>query len=274
MEEFKQTIISYSSKTPEERKNWYSPVAEAYNQLRPRYPEDLIRQVTEITQLTTHSKILEVGCGPATATVAFAQLGCSMICLEPNPDFFLLAQQNCQPYPNVEIQNISFEEWRLLELNFDAILAANSFHWISPEVGYLKAANALNDHGYLILLWNKELQPRYEVHQRLEEVYQLYAPFLHPYEDREMQEDTLRRLGNMVIDSRYFKNLVFEQAISEVTYTIDEYLMLLSTYSPYLKLEQKSQEALFFGLRERIEHDFGGRLELSYISAFHIAQKC
>jgi hypothetical protein len=124
------------------------------------------------------------------------------------------------------------------------------------------------------LLWNKELQPRYEVHQRLEEVYQLYAPFLRPYEDREMQEDTLRRLGKMVINSKQFKNLVFEQAISEVTHTVDEYLMLLSTYSPYLKLEQKSKEALFFGLRERIEHDFGGRLELSCISAFHIAQQC
>ncbi|BBD63937.1 type 12 methyltransferase [Nostoc commune NIES-4072] len=87
MENLKQTIISYSSKELEQRKNWYSPAAEAYNKARPRYPEDLIHQVMEVAQLSTDSKILEVGCGPATATVAFAQLGCSMICLEPNPDF-------------------------------------------------------------------------------------------------------------------------------------------------------------------------------------------
>ncbi len=178
MEDLKQAIISYSSKDLEQRKNWYSPAAEAYNKARPRYPEDLIHQVAEIAQLFTNSKILEVGCGPATATIAFAQLGCSMICLEPNPDFFRLAQQNCQPYPNVEIENTSFEEWTLQTSKFDAVLAASSFHWISPKVGYPKAASALQQPGYLILLWNKEVQPCYQVYQRLSKIYQLYAPSL------------------------------------------------------------------------------------------------
>lgn len=87
MKDLKQTIISYSSTDLEQRKHWYSPAAEAYNKGRPRYPEDLIHQVAEIAQLSTDSKILEVGCGPGTATVGIAQLGCPIICLEPNPDF-------------------------------------------------------------------------------------------------------------------------------------------------------------------------------------------
>jgi SAM-dependent methyltransferase len=99
-QDLKQTIISYSSRDLEQRKNWYSPAAEAYNKARPCYPQELIRQVVEIAQLSSNSKILEVGCGPATATVAFAQLGFSMVCLEPNPDFYQLAQQNCQQYSN------------------------------------------------------------------------------------------------------------------------------------------------------------------------------
>ncbi len=135
MENLKQTIASYSSQDIEVRKNWYSPAAEAYNKVRPRYPQKFIEQVVEIAQLSTNSKILELGCGPGTATTSFAQLGYSMICLEPNPDFFKLAQQNCQPYPNVEIQNTSFEEWTLDFNNFDAVLAASSFHWISPKIG-------------------------------------------------------------------------------------------------------------------------------------------
>lgn len=272
MENLNQTIISYSSRDLEQRKNWYSPAAEAYNKVRPRYPNNLIHQVVEVAQLSTDSKLLEVGCGPATATVAFAQLGCSMICLEPNPNFFQLAQQNCQPYSHVEIQNTSFEEWTSTE-KFDAVLAASSFHWISPEIGYPKAANALKESGCLILLWNKELQPCYEVYQRLSEVYQLHAPSLDRYEDREAQEEILRGLGKIVIDSRQFKNLISGQVVSEVTYTVDEYLMLLNTYSPYLQLDTQSKAALFTELRHRIEDDFGGSLELSYVSAFHIAQK-
>lgn len=271
MEDLKQTIISYSSKDLEQRKNWYSPAAEAYNKVRPRYPSNLIHQVVEAAQLSTNSKLLEVGCGPATATVAFAQLGCSMICLEPNPKFFQLAQQNCQSYSNVEIKNTSFEEWTSTE-KFDAVLAASSFHWVSPEVGYPKAANALQEDGHLILLWNKELQPCYEVYQRLSEVYQLHAPSLDRYENRETQEEILRGLGKIIIDSGQFKNLISGQVVCKVTYTVDEYLMLLNTYSPYLKLDTQSKGALFTGLRHQIEHAFGGSLELSYISAFHIAQ--
>ncbi|MEH2401728.1 class I SAM-dependent methyltransferase [Nostoc sp.] len=273
MKDLKKTIISYSSTDLEQRKNWYSPAAEAYNKVRPRYPQDLIQQVVEVAQLSTDSKILEVGCGPGTATVALAQLGCSMICLEPNPDFFQLAQHNCQPYSNVEIQNTSFEEWKLKPFEFDAVLAATSFHWISPEVGYPKAANALQENGYLILLWNKELQPSYEVYQSLSQVYQLHTPSLDRYEDQETQEYILRQLGNMAIDSGQFKDLISGQVISEVTYTVDEYLTLLNTSSPYIKLDPHNKESLFSRLRHRIEDDFGGSLQLSYISAFHIAQK-
>jgi len=92
-------------------------------------------------------------------------------------------------------------------------------------------------------------------------------------EDRETQEEILRGLGEMVIDSGQFKDLKSGQTLSEVTYNVDEYLMLLNTYSPYLKLAPHSKEELFTALRDMIEHDFGGSLELSYISAFHIAQK-
>ncbi|WP_242053972.1 class I SAM-dependent methyltransferase [Nostoc sp. FACHB-888] len=176
-------------------------------------------------------------------------------------------------YADVEIQNTSFEEWTLEVGQFDAVLAASSFHWISPEIGYAKAASALKDNRYLILLWNKELQPRYEVYQTLSEIYQAYAPSVARYEDDETQQEILKQLGGMIIDSRQFKDLKFGQVKSEVIYSSDEYLTLLNTYSPYLKLEPQKKELLFAGLKQRIDNDFGGQLKLSYISAFHIAQK-
>ena len=268
-----RSIDSYSSRNLEQRKNWYSPAAEVYNEARPRYPQALIQQVVALAQLSPRAEILEVGCGPATATVAFAQLGFSMLCLEPNLAFCKLAQQNCNQYPNVEIQNISFEEWVLKADKFDAVLAATSFHWIPPEIGCPKAAEALQEDGYLILLWNKELQPSYEVYQCLSEIYPVYAPSLARYEDEETQAKILQGLGQMVTDSGQFKDLVFGSVESEVTYTVDTYLTLLNTYSPYLKLETQRKDALFEALRNRIECNFGGSLQLSYTSAFHIAQK-
>jgi protein-L-isoaspartate O-methyltransferase len=126
--DLKQTISSYSERDLEQRKNWYSPAAEAYNQARPSYPQDLIHQVVDIAQLSSTSTILEVGCGPATATVAFAPIGSPIVCLEPNPDFYQLAQTNCNQYPNVELKNTLFKEWELGTYRFDAVIAASSFH--------------------------------------------------------------------------------------------------------------------------------------------------
>jgi protein-L-isoaspartate O-methyltransferase len=91
MKDLAQEIRSYSGRDFEERKHWYSPAAEAYNKARPHYPPSLVQQVIEIAQLSSESTLLEVGCGPGTATVSFAELNCSITCLEPNPDFYAIA---------------------------------------------------------------------------------------------------------------------------------------------------------------------------------------
>lgn len=273
MKDLKQILLNECyGQDLEQRKHWYSPAAEAYNQVRPRYPQALIDRVVEIAQLSSDSSILEVGCGPAIATPAFATLGCRMVCIEPNPDFYHLAQQNCQSYPNVEIQNCSFEEWTLEPETFDAVLAASSFHWIPPEIGYPKAAAALHPEGHLILLWNKELQPRYEVYQQLSQVYETHAPSLNrSYEDSAMQTAILNELGQMAIASGYFKDLVAGQFEVEVTYSVAQYLMLLNTYSPHLRLEPQQKQHLFAGLRQALEQN-SDTIPLSYVSAFHIAR--
>jgi SAM-dependent methyltransferase len=272
MKDLAQEIRSCSGRDLEERKHWYSPAAADYNKARPLYPQALLQQVIEIAQLSAESTLLEVGCGPGTATVPFAQLDCSIIGLEPNSDFCAIALQNCSPYPKVDLQNTSFEEWQPEGKTFDAVVAASSFHWIPADVGYPKAASILKENGSLILLWNKELQPAYDVHQRLSDLYRAYAPSLERYEDQATQEQILHSLGSMMTNSGLFADVQSGQVKTEVIYTADEYLRLLNTYSPYLKLDPDCKKALFTGLKDRIEQNFGGSLALSYLSAFHIAQ--
>jgi SAM-dependent methyltransferase len=274
MKDFKQILSDCSNKSLEERKSWYSPSAEAYNKTRPRYDKILLDRVAQVATLSANSNILELGCGPGTATVGFARLGCSMLCLEPNSDFCYLARQNCQSYPNVEICNTSFEEWQLQPQKFDAVLAATSFHWISPEVSYRKVSAALKEGGYLILLWNMGLEPEEKIGQVFRPVYQEIAPSIEPYEGKQTQQEHLQLFGEMIIDSGKFKNLVCEQFPFQVTYSADDYLMLLSSYSPYINLKPQNRERLFAGLKEKIEQNCGSSIQLSYISAFQIAQKC
>lgn len=102
----------------------------------------LVGMAVSAAKHSSSSRILEIGCGPGTATVAFAQLGFPMVCLEPNPNFCAMARMNCQPYPSVHVINQSMEDWDLEPQAFDAVLAASSMHWIPAEV-YQRHAPAL-----------------------------------------------------------------------------------------------------------------------------------
>ncbi len=114
--------------------------------------------------------------------------------------------------------------------------------------------------------------PRYEVYQQLEAVYQTHAPSLNrPYEDSATLAAILNELGQMAIKSGQFKDTVSGQFEVEVTYSVDQYLMLLNTYSPHLKLEPQQKQHLFVGLRQVLEQN-GDTIQLSYVSAFHIAR--
>jgi SAM-dependent methyltransferase len=269
MQDFRQEINARSSQDLEQRKNWYSPVADIYYNARPRYPKQLIDRSVTLAQLSSNASILEVGCGPGNATVDFAQFGFSMTCIEPNQDFFHVAQHNCARYPKVTICNTSFEEWELEVKQFNAVLSANAFHWIPPEIRYTKAASAMCDNGFLILLWNLTPELKYEVYQEIEEVYQAYAPSFVRYEGAEIQGEILRGFGQEILDSNCFKELVVEQTACEVTYSIDDYLKLLSTLR---KLDPQTKELLLAGLREKLEK-FGDSVQLSFLSAVHVARK-
>ncbi|NET01849.1 MAG: class I SAM-dependent methyltransferase [Sphaerospermopsis sp. SIO1G2] len=255
------------------KKNWYSPVADAYNKVRPNYPQAIIQPTVEIAKLSHNSKILELGCGPGNATISFAQLDFSMVCLEPSPTVCKLAKQNCLSYPNVDIQQITFEEWELKTGKFDAVLAATSFHWMNPKIAYKKAADALKDDGCLILLWNMTPQPDYEVYRQLHPVYQTHAPASDRYEDISTQIRTVKSFGQNALNSGWFQNLISDYVVCQATYFVDDYLLLLGTLSPYLKLESCIRDVLFSGLREQINHLYEGKIQVSYISAFQVMNK-
>ncbi len=256
-----------------DKSSWYSSVVEAYDRTRPRYPAKILARMEEIAQLQPGKLVLEIGPGPGIATVELAKSEAKVVCLEPSKAACKLARRKCATYPNVEVVNSTFEAWELTNQKFDAVVAATSFHWVSPEIRNQKVAAALKDDGLLILMWNTPPQPSYEVHQSLAEVYQNYAPELAKYKGHQNHEQKLTIIGDKVINSGYFKNLTSEKLICRVTYSIDDYLTLLSTLSPYIRLESKQRAVLLAELQRVLELNYGTDLELDYLSLVQIAYK-
>ncbi|PZV11447.1 MAG: SAM-dependent methyltransferase [Pseudanabaena sp.] len=271
-----EVVNDYAGKDLGERKTWYSSVADAYNRVRPRYPSEIIDRTIQLAQLPPQAKILEIGCGPAIATVSFARLGYSLLSLEPNREAVELAKQNCAAYPQVEIQNLAFEEWELERDRFDIVLAATSWHWIDPAIAYEKSAAALKAKGSLILLWNTPPQLDDQTYQLVDEVYQTLAPsipFYARHEGRKTHKADFLKFSQIIIESGYFDNLSYDSSIHQVVYSLDDYLSLLSTLSPYIALTEETRFKLFTNLREVLHSNRGDHLNLSFISAFHVAHK-
>lgn len=257
----------------EQRKNWYSEAAVAYDRHRPRYPQSICDRVAQLAQLNSSSSILEIGCGPGIATLEFARRGCSLVSLEPSEAAGELARRNCQQYPNVRIINSTFEQWQPETTKFDAVLAATSFHWLTPEIRYQKTAVVLKDRGFLILLWNTPPQPDIEVCQAMESAYQAHAPSLKISEQIATYQENLHQIGEAVIKSGYFHNLVSDSLVSQVTYSVDSYIGMLSTLSPYIMLEAQQRHALFTDLKQVLQENYGANLALSYFSMFQVGEK-
>ncbi len=240
--------------SPEERRQWYSGAARAYRWARPTYPNSLIERV--VAQLNDKETLLEIGCGPGIATTAFAEKGFRIDGVEPSPAACKLAQKSCEVYRNsVTIHNSTFEDYSLGNQRFDAVLAATSFHWISPKVACKKSAAALNPGGSLILLWATPPQPSDEIYQYLQPVYERHGLAEMGHEQHRTQayyQGNFENFAKMVGDSGYFEATPVEVDTHHSIYSIEKYLALLSTLSGYIALEAEQRENLLSELGEHL----------------------
>ena len=269
----------YSFQELGERKVWYSKSAKAYNDCRPKYPDEI---VDEALKLVTGNRILEIGSGPGTATISLARRGYELLCLEPNPDFCALARENVSTQTQqqqhnqfvVHIENVAFEEASTEGLEFDAIVAATCMHWIPSDVGFPKAAKSLKRGGSLVLLWNMMLTPSSDADFEL--IKQAHSPdfqALLAWSDEDTQKEVATSVGDIMMESGLFENMRSNEIRRHVIYTAAEYLGLLSTYSFYMRLLPEERSKLFDRIRNVINDELGGSVELSYLSLYHAATK-
>jgi len=131
--------------------------ADVYDKYRPDYPEELITTIINRANLTTESKVLEIGAGSGKATALFADFGCEIICIEPGADFAEKGKAKFKDNKNIKYIVSPFEDYAEPPEYFDAIISAQAFHWVSQPLGYEKCSKALKKGGYLAPFWNLNL---------------------------------------------------------------------------------------------------------------------
>jgi SAM-dependent methyltransferase len=112
-----------------------------YDRARPRYPDAL---VARIVAASPGHDVLDVGCGTGIASVQFQAVGCVVLGIEPDVLMAEFARSR-----GVEVEITTFEAWEPAGRCFDAVIAAQSWHWVDPAAGTAKAARVLRPDGRL-----------------------------------------------------------------------------------------------------------------------------
>lgn len=247
---------------PYKRSSWYSSVAKAYHWARPRYPNALVDSVIQKANLKVGDSVLEIGCGPGIATRSFAARGLTMQSVEPSATACELARETCREFEQVTITNSTFEKFALEEKTFDAVLAATSFHWVSPEIACQKSAAALKPDGALILLWATPPQPDQELCEYLQPTYkkhQIADQIRYQWRGQDYYQANFERFAKTVGESRWFEHTEVAIEQHHSTYSLEKYLALLSTLSDYIALPADTRGRLLRDLEEKLHQKQGDK---------------
>ena len=243
-------------------KTTFNTAPTLYEDVRPGYPEELIQDVIDLSDLEDHGRILEIGCGTGKATRPFAERRYELVCLDIGADLIAVAKEKLKAFPNVSFVEQAFEEWESDE-KFDLIISATAFHWVDPKVRYLKASEILKSKGFLAVFSNQHVRKDEGFFAESQSLYdKYYAP---PTTNRPTHATNFPGVE------------AFQDPIKRVypwtqTYSSKQYIKLLGTYSGHIALSDENRYHLFEGIANLIETKYDGQITKHYEAVLDLQQ--
>lgn len=134
---------------PHDARSWaesFGTDADRYDRARPRYPDALIERIVASSPGT---ELLDVGCGTGIAARQFTAAGCTVLGVDVDERMAQVARGH-----GIEVEIGKFEDWDPAGRRFDAVVAAQAWHWVDALAGARQAARVLRPGGRLALFWN------------------------------------------------------------------------------------------------------------------------
>jgi len=238
---------------------------ERYDRIRPLYPPALF------TDLAPGPRVLEIGPGTGQATLPLARLGCVVTAVELSPALAAVATRNLTDHPDARVVVSSFEDWPLPPEPFDVVLSATAFHWIDPAVRMEKSAAALRPGGTLaIISTHHVLGGTIPFFVDVQRCYERFDPDTPP-NLRQQEASDIPRDTTEFDASGHFTPVTFHDYVWEQTYSREQYLDLLLTYSNHRALRPDLQSGLLTCIGALID-SHGGTITKRYLTRMATAQ--
>jgi SAM-dependent methyltransferase len=256
----------------------FNDVPELYDRVRPGYPDELFVDLAAVTGMAAKSRVLEVGCGTGQATRSLAALGYAVTAVEPGADMAALARRRLAAFRDVEVETSTFEAWDDRGRRFDALVAASSWHWVDPSVGWRRAHDVLHPGGWAALLGHVVVRrpDEPEVYAETADLHERFCPG-NPDWGHPPLEDEVRATdeGWGLVDGpgELFGPTIVRWYPTVQWFDGDGFADHLRSLSLYRKLDCAVREPLLDAIAERIRRRLGDRASRRYLSVLRVGQR-
>jgi SAM-dependent methyltransferase len=248
----------------------FGSVAELYDRARPGYPAAVFDDLAELARLEPGSRVLEIGPGTGKATAELVRRGYAVTGIELSAELAEIARRNI---PEARIEVGDFESWEPREAGFDAVTVFNAFHWIAPEIRYAKPARLLRPGGTLGVVGSPHVLAPQDgpFWAEVQEDYDAVVP--HPDNRPPPPPDEIEGWMEDWRESGFFEHVEERSHLMALTYTADEYVALLGTFSDNLALPAEQRRELFRRIHARIAAQPGGTVTKHQLVVLTVGQR-
>ena len=251
----------------------FETAADLYDAARPSYPEELFDDLVSMAGLNPGDGLLEIGSATGKATRPLLERGFSVVCIEMGAQLAERARRNLVGFP-VEIHVVPFEAWEGEHGSFDLVYAATAWHWIDPALRYRKAHQLLRPGGHLAF-WSalhafpEGFDPFFS---EIQEVYDAIGES-HPGEWPPPPPDEIPDDRAEIEASGLFDDVQVRRHVWETSYTADDYIALLDTFSGHIAMDTAKRDNLYREIRQRIGRRPERRVRRHWYAILHAARR-
>ena len=261
-------------------RNHFDEIVATYNRIRPDYPVKLFSDIFDYVGTSDCKKAIEVGAGTGKATKPFLDAGYSVTAIEIGTNMVEFLTKEFLQYKKFEVINAPFEDAMLEKDKYDLIYAATAFHWVKAEIGCPKAFQLLKTGGVFALF-------RYyavpadggDLYEEIQAAYEKYyhKPYMRPVrkakDEYEKPSEIVKGFGFDDLTRFGFADVTMKLYDSIWTFSANDYMSLLDTYSDHKSLKDSDRMSLCTEIKDAILRH-GGKIDIDYVVQLYMGRKC
>lgn len=253
----------------------FDGVSDTYHVARPRYPEQLVDDLIKGANLSTGSRILEIGVGTGKLTESLAKRGLKITGIELGNNLAAIARNNFSNFRRVEIIVGDFDNYAFTPDSFDAVIAATSFHWLDPATRANRIAEILKVDGVAAIVDTRHVDAGIDgfpiASQKCYREWNSNTPanYRLPSPEDVVREGFRRKAEFM----EKFSQLMDKPYFQIVEYSSEMYLQLLTTYSDVIAMDEPDRNGLLKCMGDLIDKEFDGKITKNYLWQLFLAKK-